>query len=176
MAYQFYQKGCHFVGAAILLRKQRGGDEYVVLHLLCQGLEIILKAVLLARDFDKYRPGLRTYRHHLMRLALDAIAEYQLRPLRPAVAAELQNLDKLYTNHNLRYGLLDMIFIDPASIPSRLILKRLAAAMRLAHREFARSFPPANQIASDQIFRPCHRACSPFQICATRCDTLPITV
>jgi hypothetical protein len=30
MARRFYEKGCHFIAAAILLR-QKGGDEYVVI-------------------------------------------------------------------------------------------------------------------------------------------------
>ena len=52
MADGHYRRGQHFIAAAILLR-QHGGHEYVVLHLLCQGVEIVLKAILLLRDFDK---------------------------------------------------------------------------------------------------------------------------
>jgi hypothetical protein len=138
MAQQFYLKGCHFIAAAILLR-QRGGDEYVVLHLLSQGVEIIMKALLLARDFDKYRPRLKKYRHNLTPLAQDTLAAYSLHQLRPALEAELKNLDQQYAAQSLRYGLLHLIFIDPRSIPSGMILKRTTAVMRLAHREFARS-------------------------------------
>jgi hypothetical protein len=88
MAEQLYGKGKNFIGAARLLR-QCGGDEYVVLHLLCQGLEITLKALLLLRNFANYRPRLRNYGHDLMRLASDALKEFKLHPLRPAVSTAL---------------------------------------------------------------------------------------
>lgn len=52
-----FRKGAHFIGAALLLR-QHGGEEYVVLHNLCQGLELIIKGLLLVKDFDSYRPKL----------------------------------------------------------------------------------------------------------------------
>jgi hypothetical protein len=136
MAKLFYEKGKHFIGAAILLRN-RGGDEYVVLHLLCQGTEIILKALLLLRDFDKFYPLTKKYGHKLKPLVSDALNEFKLRQLRPAVSEELEKLDELYQGHQLRYGLLINVFINPASIPSRLVLGRVGAAMRLANRELA---------------------------------------
>jgi hypothetical protein len=69
IAASMYQKGKHFVLAALLLR-QKGGYEYVVLHLLCQGIEITLKALLLSADYDTHRPKLRSYGHDLLRLIL----------------------------------------------------------------------------------------------------------
>jgi hypothetical protein len=88
-ARQYYKKGCHFVAAAILL-DQKDGDFYVVLHLLCQGLEIITKALLLLKDFDKYQPLVEKYRHRLYPLVSDALAEFELNRLRPHTSAELQ--------------------------------------------------------------------------------------
>jgi hypothetical protein len=52
--------------------------------------------------------------------------------------AELQELNRLYSHHMLRYDLLMEIFIDPTSIPSQLVLRRTAAVLRLADRELAR--------------------------------------
>jgi hypothetical protein len=49
IAAAMYVKGKNFLGAAMLLR-QKGGYEYVVLHLMCQGIEITLKAFLLFKD------------------------------------------------------------------------------------------------------------------------------
>jgi hypothetical protein len=105
MALGHLRKGRHFIGAAMLLR-EKGGDEYVVLHLLCQGIEIVLKAVLLLRDFDRYQPRLVRYGHNLLDLASDALAEYNLHPLRAPVLDELKELDRLYSHHILRYSLL----------------------------------------------------------------------
>lgn len=41
VASSMFAKGKAFLGAAILLR-QKGGYEFVVLHLLCQGIEVTL--------------------------------------------------------------------------------------------------------------------------------------
>ena len=46
VAESMYAKGKGFLGAALLLRRE-GGYGYVVLQLLCQGVEITLKALLL---------------------------------------------------------------------------------------------------------------------------------
>ena len=76
----YYKKGCHFVAAAILL-DQNDGDLYVVLQLLCQGLEIMAKALLLLKNFDKYQPLVEKYRHRLYPLVSDALAEFKLNRL-----------------------------------------------------------------------------------------------
>jgi hypothetical protein len=56
-----YLKGKAFIGAAVLLQRhqrelQASSDdtEYVFLHLLCQGIELVLKGLLLRKDYDKY--------------------------------------------------------------------------------------------------------------------------
>jgi len=77
MAEQLYVRGRHFIAAAILLH-QHDGDENVVVHLLCQGLELLLKGLLLARNFDKYQPRLKgQYGHRLTRLVCDTLAEFK---------------------------------------------------------------------------------------------------
>ena len=137
MARRFYEKGCHFIAAAILLR-QKGGDEYVVLHLICQGVEIILMAILLLRNYAKYQPRLTRYGHRLMLLATDASKEFKLKPLRPTLLAELKELDRLYAGQVLRYSLPASVLIDPKSTPTELVLRRTLAILRLTHRELAR--------------------------------------
>lgn len=140
-----FRKGAHFIGAALLLR-QHGGEEYVVLHNLCQGLELIIKGLLLVKDFDSYRPKLggrgakgQSYGHDLMRLATDALAEFKLNPLRPPLIQELTELNRWFSNHALRYGLLETVFIDASAIQSGLVLRRLGAVLRLVEREHKRS-------------------------------------
>ena len=122
--------------------RQQKGDEYAVLHLLCQGIEIVLKALLLLRDFDKYQPLLKTYGHNLIRLAAATQTEFKLDPLRPAVLNELKELNRLYSQHLLRYDLLTDALVDPTSIPSKLVLQRALAVLRLADRELTRAKVP----------------------------------
>jgi hypothetical protein len=144
MAQQLYHTGKHFIAAALLLRQhgrqqRSGGDEYVVLHLLCQGIEIVVKALLLYRDFDKYNRLIKRYGHNLVRITTEALTLFQLHPLRKNLADELSALNNMYMEHRLRYGLLDRFFIEPMSIPSDLVLRHAGAVVRLAEREFRRA-------------------------------------
>lgn len=136
-ARSMYVKGKSFLRAAILLR-QKGGYEYVVLHLMCQGVEVTLKALLLIKDYKTYKPKLKKYGHHLIPLAEDILAEFQLRPMRQALRTELKALSDLYAQHLLRYDSFVDILFDPKTISSSLILRRVGAGLRLAEREIGR--------------------------------------
>jgi hypothetical protein len=137
LAGALYSKGRSFVGASVLLRRQ-GGDEYVVLHLLCQGIEIILKALLLFLDYKKYDKLQRKFGHDLEKVISAAIDGYRLHPLRPALAAEVKALNDFYSKHLLRYAGIHDIFIAPGSIGSGRTFRRLAAVLRLANRELGK--------------------------------------
>ena len=131
-----YLKGKNFLAAAMLLRKNNG-YEYVVLHLLCQGIEITLKALLLRANYDKYKTKLRKYGrsgHDLVPLVADALEEFNLKPLKPNLESELSSLAALYSSHSLRYVSLYDVFVDPKSIKSDLVLRRTAALVRLSER------------------------------------------
>lgn len=133
-----YAKGKSFVGAALLLRK-RGGYEYVVLHLVCQGVEIVLKAMLLHRRYDSYKKRLRKdFGHDLEKLAVEVLDEFGLRPLGEDVATELKNLNSLYSKHLLRYGSFHDRLVNPNSIANRLVLRKICAAIRLGDRSLAK--------------------------------------
>ncbi len=137
VAESMYAKGKNFISAALLLRK-RGGYEYVVLHLLCQGVEIVLKAMLLFRDYDKYMPKLQKhFGHKLEKLAAKVLKEFDLKPLRKDVATELKRLNSLYSSQLLRYGSFHDVLVDPSSIASRLVLRKIGAAVRLGERSLA---------------------------------------
>ena len=137
VAKSMYAKGKSFLGAGILLRQQ-GGYEYVVLHLICQGVEIILKALLLFRDYDKYRNQLRRpLGHNLTALVAASLSEFGAKPISPALAGELDTLNSLYSNHWLRYGSFYDILVAPQTIPSTLTLRKIAAVIRLAERHIA---------------------------------------
>jgi hypothetical protein len=134
VAESMYAKGKAFLGAAVLLR-QKGGYEYVVLHLLCQGIEIVLKGLLLAIDYDKFKPKLKQFGHDLLKVTDAATSAARLPALRPRVRAELESLNQLYSRHLLRYGSGHDILVDPNTIPSRLVLRRMVALLRLVERK-----------------------------------------
>lgn len=136
IAKNFYLKGKNFIIAAILLRQYRG-NEYIVLHLLCQGIEIVLKALLLLKNFDAYNPRMKRnkkncgFGHDLESLSTEVLSQFGLKPLRPALATELNKLNILYSNHLLRYYSPYDVLVDPSTIQSDLVLMRIRAAIRL---------------------------------------------
>jgi hypothetical protein len=145
-----YVKGRAFGSAAILLNRHAKSEhiksyeiEYVVLYLLCQSIEVVLKGLLLFKDYDKYAKHLRRLGHNLSKIAAEALKAYgengTLKPMRTAVAGEIRTLSDLYSTHLLRYGTVSDMFIDPHSISHEKVVRRLAATIRLAEREFRRA-------------------------------------
>ncbi|MDX2053663.1 MAG: hypothetical protein SFV15_14780 [Polyangiaceae bacterium] len=127
-----YDKGIGFVGAAMVVGKH--GHRYVVLHLLCQGLELLGKSFLLFRDYNKYDRLLRKHiGHDLEKLVHTLGTEFGLGRPSKAFANEMKQLNALYKNHRLRYGSVSDMMIDPRSIPFRRVLGRLKAAIRVAN-------------------------------------------
>jgi hypothetical protein len=134
-----YLKGKAFIGAAILLRRQAPSSEetdYVFLHLLCQGIEITLKGLLLHKDYDKYfgRLKKKPLHHNLFEIAKEASSAYGFKPMRAGLADELRTLSNPYSEHLLRYGGEYDIVVDPRTIPRDKVLRRFKAAIRLAER------------------------------------------
>jgi hypothetical protein len=140
MAARGYEKGKAFIGASLLLSRKGSAEnfEYVSLHLLCQGVEIILKSLLLFQDFNKYYPMLQDKRklknHDLCKIAEEACRAYKIR-FRPAVKTELKELSVRFASGDLRYPGLYDIFIAPSTIPHRNIFRWIAAIVRIANRE-----------------------------------------
>jgi hypothetical protein len=135
-----YIRGKAFIGSAILLKRQANSEpmEYVVLHLLCQGLEITLKGLLLLRNYDQYKPRLRALGHDLCRTAAEASAAFGLEAPTGAVAAELTQLSAIYSQHLMRYASVYDILVDPRTISRAKVLRRIGAAIRIAERELKR--------------------------------------
>jgi hypothetical protein len=129
-----YVKGRSFVKAATLLREENG-YEYVVLHLLCQGVEVTLKALLLFKDYNHFKPQLRKPIGHDLEAVVAAVqAAYELRPMRSKLASELNRLNVLYRQHLLRYGNGFDILVDPRTIESARVLRRIRAVIRITDR------------------------------------------
>jgi hypothetical protein len=141
-ALSMYGKGKAFIGSHLLVARQPASEptEYVALHLLGQGVEVTLKAFLLLADYDRYVVQLRKpLGHNLVATAEAAISAFGLRPMQSVLRIELEGVSKPYSKHMLRYGNLGDIFIAPSSIHRDRVLRRIAAAIRLAERELGRA-------------------------------------
>ena len=139
-----FDKGVGFLAAGRLLEPYCVNEavRYVRLHLMCQGLELVLKSVLLAKDFGKYRTQLRNpklFGHDLIKTAEAAEREFGVSTMRPGLRAELEDLARLYAGHHLRYSGLNDIFIDPTTINVGHVVPRVAALVKLMNREFNRT-------------------------------------
>lgn len=139
-----FEKGLGFLGAGQLLEPYCAGEpiRHVRLHLMCQGLELILKSALLAKDFGTYRPQLanpKRFGHDLIKIAEAVEGEYGLSTMRPGLRTELEELARLYSAHHLRYPGICDIFIDPNAIGVRHVNRRVKALVRLMNLEFSRT-------------------------------------
>ena len=135
-----FERGCAFVGAAHLTRPHAMHEpqQYVVLHLVCQGLELIIKGILLTKDFDTYRSKEKIFGHKIERLTDEAIKVFNLRPLEPKLKTEIKYLAERFSAHQLRYASAMDIFIAPSSIEYDLTLRKLHAVIRLSRRQFSK--------------------------------------
>jgi hypothetical protein len=151
-----YLKGKAFIVAAVLLERhqrerQASSDEtdYVFLHLLCQGIELVLKGLLLRKDYDKYIVRLTDNKylnqrygkplrkdilgHNLLKIADEALRAYKLNSMRGALKGQLSYLSKMYLEHRLRYGS-GILADDPHTIQHDKIVRRLLAINRLTEK------------------------------------------
>jgi hypothetical protein len=110
----------------------------VVLHLLCQGTEIILKSLLLFLDSRKYSKLQKKYGHDLNQVVSANIEAFRLHPLRAPLVKEVEALNNIYRRHLLRYASLHDLVVSPDSIESERVLRRMTAVIRLADRELAK--------------------------------------
>ena len=131
-----YERGKGFVGAAVLV-DQKDGHPFVVLHLLCQGIEVVLKAMLLANDYTLYKPCLRGLGHDLPKAAAAVRRATGLHVFSGQARDELETLSNVYRQHLLRYASNFDIFVDPRTIPSRKVFRHTAALFRYLERKQA---------------------------------------
>lgn len=135
IAFGMSEKGRAFVGSAMLL-KQHGGSEFVVLHLLCQGIEILGKGYLLSVDYDTYTLDRlrKKYGHDLLKLLREVEKVSGLSLLKGPVHGQVQELSALYSDNRLRYGSGFDVLTYPGTASSSAVLRRLAAVLRYADR------------------------------------------
>ena len=103
IAQHLFDKGKSFIAAAVLLDQKKGSND-VVLHLICQGLEIIQKALLLAKDYGRFEPMLKKWRHDLVLAADQLQSAYGFNPIDESDRADLEEINVYYCQHLLRYS------------------------------------------------------------------------
>lgn len=125
-----YVRAKSFVGASVLLRNA-GGSPFVERHLLCQGLELLLKSILLLADYDANRPKLKKIGHDLIKAATAVHVATGIKFINAAVSAELVDLSKFYGLHMLRYASTIGLLTGGGHVPTDRTLRRIAALTRL---------------------------------------------
>ena len=133
VAKAMFEKGQTFVAASILLR-QNNLNQSAALQLLCQGIEVSLKGLLLLIDYDQFRPRLRAINHNLLAAADETLRAAKMNSLTPKLRSELTILSTLYSKHLLRYGSIHDVLVNPQTISYELVLRRLHVAFRLVRR------------------------------------------
>lgn len=136
VAHAMFHKGKQFLAASVLLH-QKNGYKDVVLHLLCQGLENVQKGLLLASNYDKFKPDLKSKLGHDLICGSDALqVAYALKPLREETKAELQSLNEYYSRHLLRYGTIRDVFVSTEKLQFEAIMRRAVALTKLGNKIF----------------------------------------
>ncbi len=137
IAASMFRKGCAFLGAYILLLRQDQSEptEYVALHNLCQAVELILKSLLLFKDYDKFQPNLakkNVFGHDLLKLVEAVTKAYSFHALSTKSSEELSELNKFYGSHRLRYGTGVDLFIAPHTIKRKRVVRLLARVIKIS--------------------------------------------
>jgi hypothetical protein len=126
-------RGQHFFASAILL-KQHAGHPYVWRHNFCQGIEVLMKGLLLVKDFDRYWPRMRGFGHKLLDVCDETSAAYGIPKPAGEIRGEIEYLSRFYQQHWLRYASGVANLIDANSIAYERTLRRLVAVQRLLSR------------------------------------------
>jgi hypothetical protein len=102
------------------------------------GLELLLKAALLAKDYDTYYRQLRKrgFGHDLVSTAEEVARAFGQHPMRATLRAKLQLLSNGYKDQRWRYGHPGDIFIQRDSLVAPLVQRRTKALLKLLHRSW----------------------------------------
>ena len=130
---KLYEKGLHFAAAGQLLQRHNG-NGLVVHHLFCQALELLLKGLLIVKNDDVTKEELQNLGHKLGKLARRVRKEYGMRALSESAAAELKQLTREFSSHELRYGSIRDILMGTAIDPQNRLRRKVFAIARLAER------------------------------------------
>lgn len=132
-----YEKGRSFIMAGGLVKAYEG-HKFVYLHLLCQGFENIGKSMLLAKDYNKYGPKLKSfYHHHLDILLTELQAVYGPGLFSQEASAEVVALNRFYKRHQLRYGDSNDFTVDGSALNADHLHSELVELLSVLNQRFA---------------------------------------
>lgn len=132
-----FEKGRSFVMAGGLVKAYEG-HRFAYLHLLCQGIECIGKALLLAHDYEKYEPRLRNvYGHDLEVLMTEVNQNSGSRFFSEEASNELKELSRFYKYHMLRYGHANDFKKQQANLSAEHLHQELVASLTDLNQQFS---------------------------------------
>ncbi len=126
-----FRKGKSFIKAALLLRKSHD-CETVASHLLLQGLEVILKSLLLHKGTTMQE--IKKIGHDLLKL----INTDHLRNIfhfEDELISEIKVINVLYKKHHLRYGSGIDLIIDLKISKAELFFKKLIEIIKYSEEQ-----------------------------------------
>lgn len=134
-AWHFYLRGRQFIRVAFTLDQDEPGDGYVVRHLLCQGIELMLKAILLRKNYDTYRSRLsrKPFGHDLIGLLDEVKRQYNVK-LEAELLADIKKLNSFFITHRFRYSDIEALIAPAHSFPIRRCLEKLLPLMQAMDR------------------------------------------
>ena len=140
IAKSMYFKGRDFILAGLLLKQHMQSHGFVSIHLVCQGLEIILKSKLLLKDFDKYKDLIKSRTelgHDLVKLVDCWKKECNRNKINKGFYDEVKPLNEFYKRHRLRYGTVTDLLFNPKEFQVVLTSKQLLKLISVTDKELA---------------------------------------
>lgn len=154
-----FEKGRSFIMAGGLVKAYEG-HRFVYLHLICEGLECIGKSLLLAHDYEKYKPMLiNPFGHDLELLVAEVDRNADSILLSPQSIAELKLLNIFYKKHILRYGDDADFRTESAQLVADRLHSKLVGCLANLNQKFATyaseayTYPKANVIGRTSLGR-----------------------
>lgn len=133
-----FSKGKEFIGASILLKQQQENSSFVQIYLLLQGIEVLLKGVLLMEDFDKYSGEVlkKKFHHNIPKLISEVKGLYKISRLDSKFESAINAL--LSTNPwvGLRYAWAVDFFLDPMEYEVEMVYKKIIQTIKAVENRF----------------------------------------
>ncbi|TVO69722.1 hypothetical protein [Sedimenticola selenatireducens] len=137
ITFPMFEKGRSFVMAGGLVKAYEG-HKFVYLHLVCQGIECIGKALLLSRNYEKFEQKLKGDYGHDLELLINEINEGSTEALFSKEAMkELKILNSYYKQHMLRYGAASDFKVEAQYITADCLHRELIECLAELNTKFA---------------------------------------
>ena len=130
-------KGRSFIMAGGLVKAYEG-HRFVYLHLLCQGLECVGKAILLLEDHERYASQLRSEFGHDLEVLVNELNSCQADiHFSENALEEVRMLNFYYKRHLLRYGGEVDFERDASNIKADILHREVVEVLPLLNPKFS---------------------------------------